>query len=182
MPDLVEPGLRLLWVVVCPGLWSVAVQAHFAHPANRFWPALFSGRVIDRPIRVSAGMAEQDRRYFTGLGMGIASLVPRAVDGGELEPAELRAGRKRLAELVKVHEPQVVAICGFTAYQLARGRRDAVVPGRQEELIGGAEVWAVPNPSVANPHVSILELGAAYRAVAVAAGIVHRNRRTLTSS
>jgi TDG/mug DNA glycosylase family protein len=182
LPDLVEPGLQLLWVAVSPGLWSVAVQAHFAHPANRFWPALHCGRVIERPIRVSTGMSEQDRRYFTGLGMGIASLVPRATDDGGLQPAELRAGRKRLAELVREHQPRTVAICGLTGYQLARGRRGAVAPGKQEELLEGAEVWAVPNPAVGNPHVSIMELGAAYRAVAVAAGIVRAGRRALTTS
>lgn len=176
LPDLVQPGMRLLWVAISPGLWSVAVQAHFAHPANRFWPALHSGQIIDRPIRVSTGMTDQDCRYFTGLGMGIASLVPRATGPGGLTPADLRAGRKRLTDLVKLHEPQVVAICGIAGYQLASGRRGAVAPGRQQERLQGAEIWAVPNPSVANPHVSILELGAAYRAVAVAAGIVHHQR------
>jgi TDG/mug DNA glycosylase family protein len=182
LPDLVQPGLRLLWVGISPGLWSVAVQAHFAHPANRFWPALHSARIIDHPIRVSTGMSDQDRRYFTGLGMGIASLAPRATEPDAVTPADLRAGWKRLADLVKLHEPQVVAICGITGYQLARGRRGAIAPGRQQERLEGAAVWTVPNPSVANPHVSILELGAACRAVAVAAGIVHPGRRHSAAS
>lgn len=178
LPDLVQPGLRLLWVAISPGLWSVAAQAHFAHPANRFWPALHSGQIIERPIRVATGMNDQDRRYFTGLGMGIASLVPRATDPDELTPADLRAGRKRIADLVRLHEPQIVAICGIAGYQLASGRRGAITPGRQQEQLQGADVWVVPNPSVANPHISILELGAAYRTVAVAAGIVHPRRRS----
>ncbi len=38
--DLVGPGLRLLFVGINPGLWTAATQTHFAHPGNRFYPAL----------------------------------------------------------------------------------------------------------------------------------------------
>ena len=38
--DLVGPGLRLLFVGINPGLWTAAVETHFAHPTNRFYPAL----------------------------------------------------------------------------------------------------------------------------------------------
>lgn len=178
VPDLIAPGLRLLWVAINPGLWSAAVQSHFAHPANRFWPALLEGRVIDHPIRVANGMSQSDRDYVTGLGMGITSLVPRATaTPADLSAADLRAGRRELATRVQQHEPQVVAVCGIRAYELASGRRDRVVAGRQQERLGGAELWVVPNPSVANNEVNIRDLGAAYRAVATAAGIVDRRRR-----
>ena len=40
VPDLLGPGLRLLFVGINPGLWTAATQTHFAHPANRFYPAL----------------------------------------------------------------------------------------------------------------------------------------------
>jgi TDG/mug DNA glycosylase family protein len=175
--DLVGPGMRLLWVTISPGLWSVAVGAPFAHPANRFWPALHAGRVVDRPIRVSGGMREADRRYIAGLGMGFASLVPQAVaDPAALTAADLRAGRKRLVGLVEQYRPRVVAVCGILGYQLACSRRDAVTPGKQNEPLAGADVWVVPNPSVAN-DVNILELAAAYRAAAIAAGITEPGRR-----
>jgi TDG/mug DNA glycosylase family protein len=32
VPDLVGPGLKLLFVGINPGLWTAAVQTHFAHP------------------------------------------------------------------------------------------------------------------------------------------------------
>ena len=50
MPDLVGPGLRLLFVGINPGLWTAATQTHFAHPGNRFYPALLAAGIIDRPI------------------------------------------------------------------------------------------------------------------------------------
>ncbi len=47
VPDLlpVAPDpLKLLFVGINPGLWTAAVQTHFAHPANRFYPALLARR------------------------------------------------------------------------------------------------------------------------------------------
>ena len=44
--------------------------------------------------------------------------------------------------------------------------------GRQPEPFGGAELWVVPNPSGLNAHETIDTLAAAYRAPAVAAGVV----------
>ena len=44
--------------------------------------------------------------------------------------------------------------------------------GRQPESFEGAELWVVPNPSGLNAHQTIDSLAAAYRAPAVAAGIL----------
>ena len=43
VPDLVGPGLELLFVGINPGLWTAATSTHFAHPGNRFYPALRLG-------------------------------------------------------------------------------------------------------------------------------------------
>ena len=51
VPDLVGPGLRLLFVGINPGLWTAATSTHFAHPGNRFYPALLRAGVIDRADR-----------------------------------------------------------------------------------------------------------------------------------
>ena len=43
VPDLLPAAaqpLRLLFVGINPGLWTAARQTHFAHPVNRFYPAL----------------------------------------------------------------------------------------------------------------------------------------------
>ena len=58
MPDLVGPGLRLLFVGINPGLWTAATQTHFAHPGNRFYPALRLAGIVDRDISRSEGMTD----------------------------------------------------------------------------------------------------------------------------
>jgi TDG/mug DNA glycosylase family protein len=64
----------------------------------------------------------------------------------------------------------VVAILGITAYRTGFGRPRAGI-GRQPEDLGGAQLWVVPNPSGLNAHASLAALAAAYREVALAAGL-----------
>ena len=172
VPDLVGPGLRLLFVGINPGLWTAATQTHFAHPGNRFYPALLRGGVIDRPIDRGVGMTDDDRRYLVGRGIGITNLVARATPrAAELTAEELRVGGKRLQEFVVEHRPRVVAVAGVTAYRTAFDEPKAV-SGRQPDALGEAELWVVPNPSGLNAHETIDTLAEAYREVAVAAGVV----------
>lgn len=172
VPDLVGPDLRLLFVGINPGLWTAAVQTHFAHPVNRFYPALLAGGVIERPIDPAAGMTDEDRKYFLERGLGITNLVRRATArADELSKAELREGGAELAANVARWRPAVVAVAGITAYRAAFGDR-AARPGRQPAPLGGAELWVVPNPSGLNAHETVASLAEAYREAAAAAGVV----------
>ena len=172
VPDLVGPGLRLLFVGINPGLWTAATSTHFAHPGNRFYPALLRGGVIDRVIDRGTGMTDEDRRYLVQRGIGITNLVARATPkASELTADELRAGAHHLRRFVAEHRPRVVAVAGVTAFREAFGRRDAVL-GCQPDRLGGAELWVVPNPSGLNAHETIDTLAAAYRVPAIAAGVV----------
>ena len=64
VPDLVGPGSALLFVGINPGLWTAATQTHFAHPGNRFYPALRLAGIIDRDISRADGMTDEDRAYL----------------------------------------------------------------------------------------------------------------------
>lgn len=171
VPDLVGPGLRLLFVGINPGLWTAATQTHFAHPGNRFYPALHMAGIIDREIDRSAGFSSTDRDYFLERGIGITNLVNRAtVRANELDGEELQAGGERLRQFVREHRPAVVAIAGITAYRSAFGQRRARA-GRQPEPFEGAALWVVPNPSGLNAHETTASLADWYRRVAEAAGL-----------
>lgn len=172
VPDLVGAGLRLLFVGINPSLWTAATGAHFAHPGNRFWPALLRGGLIDRPVDPTDGMNEQDRRYVVDRGIGVTNLVNRATArADELSSEELRAGGVRLRELAGSVRPVVIAFAGITAYRTAFGAAQAR-RGLQEQRISTAAVWVVPNPSGLNAHETIDSLAAAYHEVGKAAGLV----------
>ena len=173
VPDLLPAsGLKLLFVGINPGLWTAATQTHFAHPVNRFYPALLAAGIIERPIDPSAGMTDDDREHLTSRGVGITNVVHRATArADELTDDELRAGGRQLEALVQRVRPKVVALAGITAYRVAFGRRKAAL-GRQDETLGGAELWVIPNPSGLNAHETVTSLATAYAAAAKAAGVL----------
>jgi double-stranded uracil-DNA glycosylase len=162
VPDLFGPGLKLLFVGINPGLWTAATQTHFAHPGNRFYPALRLAGIIDRDLDRGEPMTDQDRAYLVGRGIGITNLVNRATArADELSPAELRAGRTRLEAFVAQHQPVVVAVAGLTAYRAAFADPKARA-GEQADRLFGSRVWVVPNPSGLNAHETIGSLAQAY--------------------
>jgi TDG/mug DNA glycosylase family protein len=172
LPDLIGPDLRLLFVGINPGLWTAAVQTHFARPGNRFYPALRRAGIVDREIDPSRGMSDADRDYFRERGLGITNLVNRATArADELTRAELVAGRSRLDDFVDTHRPVVVAVLGVTAYRIAFGMPKAG-NGEQPDRLKGARLWVVPNPSGLNAHDTVETLAAAYAEPARAAGLL----------
>jgi TDG/mug DNA glycosylase family protein len=169
--DLIGPDVRLLFVGINPGLWTAAVNAHFARPGNRFWPALHAAGIVDEVIDASRGLRPEDAAQLTERGVGITNVVNRATArADELTPVELHAGAERLRDLVARVQPKVVAVLGLTAYRAAFDRRAAKV-GRQAEDLAGAELWVAPNPSGLNAHATLASLAGAYREIAEAAGV-----------
>jgi len=172
VPDLIGSDVRLLVVGINPGLWTAATGMHFAHPGNRFWPALHRAGIVECEVTRGAPMSSDVHDHVIGRGLAITNLVARATArAAELGADELRAGADRLRRLVAEKEPRVVAVAGITAYRTAFGERSAE-QGRQPGGLGGAELWVVPNPSGLNAHETIDSLAAAYREPAVRAGIV----------
>jgi TDG/mug DNA glycosylase family protein len=156
LPDPGQP-FRVLFSGINPGLYSAATGWHFARPGNRFWPALHLSGFTPRQLSPS------EQHLLRGYGLGITNVVPRATaQAAELTADELRAGGERLAALVSDRRPSVLAIAGVTAYRIAFGRPKASI-GRQDEPLGGARVWILPNPSGLNAHYTLPRLAEAFR-------------------
>jgi double-stranded uracil-DNA glycosylase len=146
IPDVIAPGLGVLFCGINPGLWSAATGHHFARPGNRFWKALQRGGFTPRLLQA----AEQEELLTHGL--GITNLVARGTArADELTAEELVAGGRVLVRKLRRHRPAWLAVLGVTAYRAAFGARAARV-GPQPEQIGGAKVWVLPNPSGLNAH------------------------------
>lgn len=172
VPDLLGPGLKLLFVGINPGLWTAASGAHFAHPGNRFYKALAAGGIVDEVLDVRGGFDDQSRSALVDRGIGITNIVMRTTArADELAPEELRAGALQLKAKVENLGPAVVAFVGLGAYRTGFAKPKAKV-GRQESTLGGASIWALPNPSGLNAHYQVADLARLYRDAAVAAGVV----------
>ncbi len=157
IPDVIGPGLDVLFVGINPGLYSGATGFHFARPGNRFWKAIYGAGFTDRVLDPS----EQDElpRY----GIGITNLVARTTaTAAELSPDELRAGAPILVEKLERWRPRSVAFLGISTYRVAFESPKATI-GRQPTRLADSEVWVLPNPSGLNASWQLPRLVDAYR-------------------
>ncbi len=163
IPDVVKPGLRVLFSGINPGLYSAAVGYHFARPGNRFWPALHQAGFTPRLLRPF------EQEQLLALGLGITNVVARATArADELTAEEIRAGGTALTAKVERLRPAWLAIVGITVYRTAFARPRAK-EGPQPETLGGAQLWVLPNPSGLNASYQIGRLAAEFGRLRVAA-------------
>jgi TDG/mug DNA glycosylase family protein len=146
VPDVIAPGLRVLFCGINPGLYTAWAGHHFARPGNRFWPALFASGFTRRLFR------PDEERELLSLGYGITNIVARAtVAADELNREELVEGACVLRRKLAQYEPKCVAILGLGAYRSAFERPKAGF-GLQPNKLGKTPVWILPNPSGLNAH------------------------------
>src|SRR2546422_11722997 len=141
VPDVIAPGLRVLFCGINPGLYSGATGHPFARPGNRFWSVLHAAGFTPRVLK------PWEERELLEWGYGITNIVARATaTAAELSKDEFVAGGRRLERKVKRYRPEWVAVVGIGAYRAVFGRPRALV-GPQPERLGPARLWLVAQPS-----------------------------------
>jgi TDG/mug DNA glycosylase family protein len=162
VPDLIAPGLKVLFCGINPGLYSGATGLHFARPGNRFWPALFAAGFTERLLHPS------ERDELLKAGYGITAMVRRATaTAAELSDDEYRAGKRDLEKKVRKYKPRWLAVLGLGAYRVGFDRPKARV-GAQEERIGDTGIWVLPNPSGLNANHQLPQLTEMFRELLLA--------------
>jgi double-stranded uracil-DNA glycosylase len=169
--DVIAGDLVVLFSGASPGLSSAAARAPFATPGDRWWPALSeSGFTPGR-------LAPREARELLALGLGLTSLVRRpAVGVAELGRAEFAGGGRLLRRRVLARRPRWLAVPGVTAYRAAFGRPDAAA-GLQQDTIGSARLWILPDPSGLNAHYPPRAPATEFARLRVAAGLPDRSGR-----
>lgn len=152
VPDLLAPGMRVLFCGINPSLYSAVVGVHFARPGNRFWPAMHLSGFTPRRFLPS------EQGELVALGLGITNVVDRATASADmLDADEYVKGRKGLERKVKRYRPAFLAVLGLGAYRCAFARPKARF-GRQEETLGDTRLWVLPNPSGLNASYQLPDL------------------------
>ena len=173
--DRIEPGVRVLFVGINPGVRSALTGHHFAGFSNRFWKLLYESRLVPEPITF------QDDDRLPEWGYGITNVVPRPTPGiNDLRPEDYRDGARVLLRKIRRHRPAVVALVGVTVWRAVlegTGARDArtrpVALGLQptagwsaafaRAIPPGTRIFVLPNPSGRNANFSYAEMLAAFR-------------------
>ncbi len=157
VPDVLAPGLRVLFCGINPGLYSGWMGRHFARPGTRFWKALHQSGFSDRLLHPS------EDGLLPTYGCGLTNLVPRTTArADELAPDELRAGRLRLEAIIRAYRPYILAVLGVGAYRTAFEQPQAGL-GLQSGHIDDTRIWVLPNPSGLNAHYTLADLAGLFR-------------------
>jgi TDG/mug DNA glycosylase family protein len=154
--DLIDHDLKILFCGINPGIWSGATGFHFAKPGNRFWKVMHLAGFSDRILHPSQGSELLENGY------GMTCFVKRTTArADELRTEEFVEGGKILVKKIEKYKPQMLAVLGIGAFRAAFQKPKAKL-GLQEETIGGAKVWLLPNPSGLNAHYQIDDLTALF--------------------
>jgi TDG/mug DNA glycosylase family protein len=157
IPDLIKPGLAVLFCGINPGLYSAAIGHHFGRPGNRFWPTLHASGFTPRLF------SPYEEHLMLDLGFGITNVVERATaSADQLESHEFVAGGKRLRARVKKYAPRFLAVLGIGAFRTAFDKPKATL-GLQDETLGETRLWVLPSPSGLNAHYQPADLAIVFR-------------------
>ena len=144
VPDVLAPGLAVIFCGINPGRVSDAAAAHFANPRNDFWRLLHDGGFTPRLFE------PQEQFSLLELGVGVTNAAYRTTPGS----GDLRRGdfdRAAFEERIIAVEPRVVAFVGKEAYRGLYNERPELGP--QLRTIDSTGLFVLPSTSPANAAV-----------------------------
>src|SRR6195256_5684126 len=118
IPDLLAPGLRVVFCGINPGRMSAAARMHFANPRNDFWRLLHAAGFTPRLLEP----AEQFQllQYSVGVTNAAARTTPGS---GDLRKADFVGAADRLERIAAELKPAWIGFVGKEAYRGAFGDR-----------------------------------------------------------
>ena len=150
VPDLLRPGLRLVFVGSAPSRISADAGAYYANPQNKFWRVLFEVGLTPRQY------APHEFPALLPLGIGLTDVAKRhsgvdaALPADAWEPQEVRA---RIA----FYRPDRLAFTSKRAASEVLGVPTGKLPyGLQRGSFEDASVWVLPSTSpLAHRHFQL---------------------------
>ncbi len=170
LPDLMTPGMRLVFVGINPSILAVQQGHYFARKTNRFWPA-FSRSRLSAPIRAGLRVDTLEPAHDADLlrfGIGFTDVVKRpSSNASQIAPHQYREWAPRLLERLHQNHPRVACFHGLTGFRpflrhALGSTRKSVELGPQPEKIGTTHLFVIPNPSAANAHFTPADQAAWY--------------------
>jgi double-stranded uracil-DNA glycosylase len=141
LPDMLKPGLRLVFCGTAAGTVSAQCGAYYAHPQNKFWRVLHDVGLTPRLLK------PEEYALVWDYGIGLTDIAKHVFGmDKELPPGALgREAAEALRARILVHAPDILAFTSLTGGRLVMGPQAKF--GKQKEKLGRTEVWILPSPS-----------------------------------
>lgn len=145
LPDILGPGLKVLFIGYNPGLRSAEMGHHYAGKSNRFWDILFKSGLTPEKLDYS-----RDRELLC-YGYGSTNIIDRPTkSAAELTREEYLAGKEKLREMLDEYRPTVACYVGIGVYKAFSGRREVNWGHQSEETVQGIIDFVAPSTSGLN--------------------------------
>lgn len=143
LPDLLAPGLDVVFCGTAPGHVSAAQKAYYAHPQNKFWRILYEAGFTPQQIKPS----DFQTLLYYKIGLTDISKFDKGMDH-QLKRESL--GTNAVTDLMKrieKYQPRYLAFTSMTGGAKFFGHRRMC--GEQPETIGRTKIWILPSTSPA---------------------------------
>jgi double-stranded uracil-DNA glycosylase len=150
VPDVLGPGLDVIFCGINPGRFSAAAAAHFANPRNDFWRLLHDAGFTPRLLE------PRDQFELPHYGVGVTNAAFRTTPGSsDLRRADFARSAERLERIARALCPRAIAFVGKEAFRgVFRTRGDH---GPQKRTIVDVGLFVLPSTSPANAAVPYAE-------------------------
>ena len=146
VPDVLGPGLDVVFCGINPGRVSDAAKAHFANPRNDFWRLLHQAGFTPRQLEPS------EQFELLRFGIGATNAAYRTTPGSsDLRRADFAGSAERLEQLARDLAPRFIGFVGKEAYRGAFGERAEL--GLQKRRLADTQLFVLPSTSPANAAV-----------------------------
>jgi TDG/mug DNA glycosylase family protein len=144
LPDLLAPGLRLMFCGSALGEMSYRLRAPYANPGNKFWKTLHEVGITPRRMQPS------EYRELLALGIGLTD-INKTQFGNDDKLSKEHDDVEGLARKIERYRPAMIA---FTAKRPAQvflrataGLKTPPPYGLHERRIGDTRIFVLPSPS-----------------------------------
>jgi double-stranded uracil-DNA glycosylase len=150
VPDVLAPGLRIVFCGINPGFRSAEAGAHFANPRNDFWRLLHDADLTPRLL------VPREQWTMLDFGYGLTNAAHRTTKGSsDLRSRDFAGAAERLGRLAEELRPDIIAFVGKAAFEGSFRKKPAL--GLQERRLGKTRLFVLPSTSPANAAVPYAE-------------------------
>lgn len=139
LPDILAPGLAVVFCGMAASSRSAAAGAYYAGPGNRFWEILYRVGLTPRQLDPA------EFRAVLGHGLGLTDMV-KSMSGSDVDLPSTACDPGGLERRIRAVAPRVLAFNGKRAAQVFL-RSTAVSYGPQDVRLGGTTLFVLPSTS-----------------------------------
>lgn len=141
VPDVLAPGLKVVFCGTALGFQSATQRAYYANPGNFFWRTLHAVGLTPEKLQPQA------YPRVLNYGIGLTDLCKQHF-GNDVELPEEAWDAAALCAKIERFQPAILAFTSKMGAATFLGKPTGKLQlGEQKERIGHTRIWVLPSPS-----------------------------------